>query len=133
MPTYHLNRSPMTILAYKDSDFQEISKWFSKRGKVVIEECLPQFGFIAPGVAAGFLVQTDCKVCFLEPFVSNPDATREQKTTAFNLIMFNLINLAKLMEFKYIFGVSSIPKMVDLCLDHGFSIQDTSTVLVRTI
>lgn len=123
----------MEIRSYDNTDFPELKNWFSLRGKEVIEECLPQFGFIAPGIAAGFLMQTDCKVGILEPFISNPNTTKEQRDEAINIIMFNLINLAKLMEFKFIFGISTSESMIERSLKHGFHIQDKSTVVVRSV
>jgi hypothetical protein len=133
MTTYHLSEIPMQVRAYSDRDFPEIQVWYRSRGMSAIEDCLPQFGFIAPGIAAGFLVQTDTKYCFLEPFISNPTSTIEERDEALNLIMFNLINLAKLLEFKYIFGVSRSQGMISRALRHGFVEQDISTVVRKEI
>lgn len=119
----------MNIRAYTNEDFSELNDWYRARGAKIQERYLPQYGFIVEGIAAGFLMQTDCPVCFLEPFISNPSATKHDRDRALNLILNQLVSLARLQEYELIYGVSTSKTMVDRSINTGFQIQDISTVV----
>ena len=84
------------VRAFKELDYHEFSEWFKARNLKCPNKCfLPEMGLIEPGVAAGFMIKTDCKFGILDFFVSNPDADKEKSDKTLFLIADILINSAK--------------------------------------
>lgn len=100
---------------YEREDFNMIKEWSS-----VPLTILPKTGLIVPNVAAGFLVSTDTNYCFLEPFIGNPKADKEERDIALFTIIDGLIDEAKRLGFDLVFGVLSHPKMIERGLKRGF-------------
>lgn len=119
------------IREYRPSDLIDIKTWFRLHSRPLDETLMPSIGFIAPGIAAGFLVRTDCGFCFLEPFISNPKSTYVERNDALSLILDKLVETSRLLNFKYAIGVSTSKSMISRALGKGFHIQDISTVVVK--
>lgn len=88
---------------YVDQDFETICQWFEAREMSrPNRKDLPKVGMIEDGVAAGFLVQTDSSVAFLEFFVSNPAAGRKKRKRSLDSIADELVKVARSFKFKMI-------------------------------
>jgi hypothetical protein len=107
---------------YIDEDFEAIESWYLERGMQVNEEDFPIVGFIAPGIAAGFLMQTDTKCCILEPFIANPHTTMAEREAALVPIMEALVQEARNLGYHRVFGFSIHPTMLDRAEDMGFEV-----------
>lgn len=60
-----------------------MNSWCAARGLAPVDShTLPQLGVIVPGVAAGFLYRTDSSLGFLDGFISNPAAPKEERAAA---------------------------------------------------
>lgn len=101
---------------YDKSDFEVISKWFD-----VPHNMLPTVGFIEPGVAVGFLVQTDTNMCFLEPFIANPQVDRAERNLALYAIMQALLDEAKALKYDMALGIATHKGMIQRAYDLGFT------------
>lgn len=95
---------------------------------------LPTVGFIVPGIAGGFLMQTDTNSCIFEPFIANPESYGQDRDEALIQIMQDLLNAAKDKGYKRVFGFSTHPGMVSRALSLGFTIiENTSATVCKDI
>ena len=123
-------RRPKQARKYTSEDFNQVRDWYNNRSLAPIEDLLPQVGFIVPGIAAGFLMQTDTKCCILEPFISNPFAESLDRKDALDLIMGELILEAYRLGYNRIYGFSTRPSMIERAKQYGFEIveKDSKTL-----
>ena len=85
----------MEVRPFTESDLPEFNRWLALRGMLPLRRSsLPRMGRIVPGVAAGFLMQTDTDRAFLEPLLTNPEAPPNQRNDAINEIVLSLMLLA---------------------------------------
>lgn len=115
---------------YMNEDFEEIRSWYDMRGMTVELQDLPKVGFIVPGVAAGFIMQTDTNCCILEPFIANPLTLKKCREVALDSIFKHLIKEAQTLGFKKIFGFSTHLKMVWRAQTFGFRVIETNCLTV---
>ena len=102
-------------------DLEEIDSWYLARGlKPLPHSQLPQFGYIVPGIACGFLVQTDSSNAFLEGFATNKFAKSYQKVDAIDLIAKKLLTVAKELGYTHVFAMTKHPNIMAACVDNEF-------------
>lgn len=106
---------------YTPDDFTTINRWFLSRGlKAPPETYIPDIGFIEPGVAAGFMIQTELPYAIFDLFITNPRADKDHRTVALDLIVIELFRMAKSLDCKTIRAESHINTIRDLAKRHGF-------------
>lgn len=95
-----INSSRLKVLAnlrsVNEHDFEEIISWFEKRH--FPKPPLWVFsnkGFITPGVAVGFLYLTNSSIAYIDCYVSNPEAKKEDRKKAFERITDRILSTAK--------------------------------------
>lgn len=104
------------------TDFSQFKEWHERRGmKVPDDVILPMIGLIVDGVAAGFLIQTDCALGFLDFFVTNPLASKEERNDALDDIGFSLIVTAKRLGVKALMCNTKFKNIKALAHKHGFN------------
>lgn len=101
-------------------DWIVIEPWFRHYGWTLSLEDLPIVGLIVPGIAAAFLVQTDTTYCFLEPFIANPDTSKEARAEVLRELMKGLVKEAKSKGFKHVFGFSTVSNLINISEELGF-------------
>lgn len=116
-------------------DYSDINAWFHERkGEYFPVKFLSGTGFIVPGVAVGFLIRTDANVGILEPFVSNPHAPEKERDEALNKILKKLVDHAKSLGYRAVFGFSTAQTMIDRALKQDFDILEiNSTTVVKEL
>ncbi len=72
---------------------------------------LPDVGLIEEGVAAGFLYRADGGLGLLDGFVSNPDASSEERHKALNEIIVGLMRIANENGITNVIGLTRDPSM----------------------
>lgn len=77
----------MTLRRYRAADGLEVSEWYKARAIETPRAQLPEVGYIIDGVAAGFMIQTDTDVAFIEGLVSNPRASKQSRDKALDMIV----------------------------------------------
>ena len=117
------------VREYTKYDYDEVSSWFHSRKIEITEDYLPQHGFIEPGIAAGFIYMTDANFCIFESFISNPEASKEEKEIALREVVMQMIKKAKELEFKEIYGFATSQKMITIGYEQGFKhVENCATI-----
>lgn len=99
---------------YDSSMYNEVSKWFKEhRGDNIPEDLLSEVGFIIPGVAVGFLIKTNTSMCLFEPFITNPEASKEDRDWALAFIVTCLEHEALRLGYKSCYGIATAPTMIE--------------------
>lgn len=82
---------------FHPEDLASINGWYAARGESgLIPTAIPETGLIEPHIACGFLYRTDAPaLCFLDSFVSNPEASLRARATSLREIAQRLIELAQ--------------------------------------
>jgi hypothetical protein len=81
--------------------FEEVNAWNRARGhREWTAEELPSMGMMVPGVAAGFMYQTDSTVAFLENFISNPEAKASEVSEAIDELVDFFRSQAKNLDIQ---------------------------------
>lgn len=119
---------------YKPQHYEMVNDWFkSRKGDSIPEQFLAPTGFIVPGVAVGFLIKTDCNVCFFEPFISNPKATTELRIKALDEIVTMLEREAANLGYRFVYGLATAPTMLEHGKNHGWVNIGNHTVIVKEL
>lgn len=104
-----------------EEDYEEINGWYKGHNLDPLDNDLfPLTGIIVPGIAAGFLIRTDCAVAFLEGFVTNPLADKENRRIAIDKIAEHLIEDGKDKGVRTFMALTEHPSIVGLCEKYGF-------------
>jgi hypothetical protein len=91
-------------------DHPEIASWYRAHDqKMVPIDLLPPQGLIWPGVAAGFMMKTDSKVCFLEHYIANPRAFKEVSRRALELITDQFLQASRAQGYVAVFALTNHP------------------------
>lgn len=105
-------------------DHDEINSWYYEWNMPPLKDSeFPKLGF-TNGIAAGFLVQTDSMVCFLDGYISNREALKEDREKAICEITEALLQSAKDLGFKRIIAISTQKAILKYCDMHGFLSTD---------
>lgn len=110
---------------FKAKDLSAVQEWLVKRGKFAdfSRVSLPEIGFIEPDVAVGFLYRGEAQNCFLDVYISNPDAAKEARNSALDAITNELILRAKELGFKNINAITKDDSIVVRAQRHGMKLQ----------
>jgi hypothetical protein len=98
---------------------KEAEAWFLARGIEIKDLCFPPVGFIYPGVAAGWLGQTDFDVCFVDCLISNPEAPKELRAEALDQVILALVQKGKDLRYHTVAGLTKVPAVMERALGLG--------------
>ena len=107
----------MKIKHLSSDDFESVAKWqaLHDQGPFKIRlrrEDFPQAGFIIEDLAAAFLMTTNSKTCFIEGFVSNPEAPIVKRARAVQLLIYDLILRAEKLGYHQVIAFTSKDSMI---------------------
>jgi len=108
------------VRKYQKSDYKEVESWFHKRDIPITEDYLPPTGFIVPGKAAGYIFRSDGNFCVFECFVGNPNCSKLERKIALQQIVAVMIQEAKQMGFKEVYGFATSKLMLEIGYAQGF-------------
>lgn len=103
-------------------DYNQLEEWGNNRDVSPPQlELLPTTGFIVDDVACGFLYLTNSAVGFLEAFMANPKADKNNRSEALNSITLKLIELAEVNQCKVLKCDTKIDAIVNRAKSFGFT------------
>ena len=115
----------MEVRRYTSSDYSSLETWWKDQNwSSVPEDHLPEYGLIVDGIAAAFLYRTDSKFALLEFVIANPNSSKEERSEALDLIIDNLLFVAKELGFSTVFTSLEHPKLLERYEKHGFVATD---------
>lgn len=115
-------------------DYPEMSKWFEARGqKPPPVEFLPASGMFVPGVAAGFLIITDCRFGILDFFITNGDVPKKARAKALHDIATSLVEHARSIGMKFVKCDTRYDIIKDLAIELHFSYYGESSCFAREL
>jgi len=79
-------------------------------------------------VCAGFLYNTDSKICVFEFVVSDPFAKKQIRCDALNLLIETIKNIAKAREYSLIYTSINIDAYIKKLKESGFIVADRGQV-----
>lgn len=104
-----------------ERDFGSFSRWLEAR-KVPspARHILPKYGYIVPDVACGFIYLTDSSLGLIEWYVTNPEASCEDRREAMQIITDLLIITGKKNGCKILSANTKHKSIEKIALDNGF-------------
>lgn len=119
---------------YDPNMYDQINEWFrDHRGDSIPEALLSKVGFIVPGVAVGFLIQTDTDVCLFEPFISNPKVPSELRETSLAGIVESLELEASKLGYRFCYGIATAPTMIEHGVKRDWVVMGNYTVIAKEL
>ena len=106
-------------------DYDILEKWWRGHGSFPPEpEHLAPMGIVVEvdqkPICAGFLYNTDSKICVFEFVVSDPDASKEDRCNSLNLLIDRIQRLARELEYSLIYTSINIEAYIRKLKDAGF-------------
>lgn len=124
----------MTLRRFKPADLLDIDDWYTQwKMAPPFGGNVPPVGYIIPGVAAGFLGQTDFQVAFIEGLIANPRANKDERDDALNLIVSTIERTAKELGFKIIVGLTQRDAVLSRAKRHFFRVHGDFTMVAKEI
>jgi hypothetical protein len=109
-----------------EKDYKTLCEWWSghEGWPAIPEVFLPKVGLIVDGLCAGFLYQTDSGFAWLEWVVGNPQADKEARSEALDLLVKELLRVAKELGFQAVFSAIKHPGLLERYEKFGFNVTD---------
>jgi len=122
----------MNVERYEQAKhYADFEKWYVRRTQGAMgPEFLPKVGYVVPGVAMGFLYQTDSKVSLIEALVANPDVPVSERTKGIDAVVLAIIGEAQRLGFKVLYGQTDLPVIVERAKRLGFVHDPTQQTTV---
>ena len=106
---------------FRRDDLDELNSWYVGHGMPTLPpSALPTLGMVQPGVAAGFLYETDSGVCLVEGFVSRPGSGPKERHRALEGITEALLASARDQNFKHAVAICRTSAVEKRAARHGF-------------
>lgn len=122
------------IRSYYRADLSDLQDWLELRGLPRAEaHWFPSIGFIAPGLAVGFLFQTDSSLAFLDNYISNPTADSFRVGRAVSKITDRLLAKAEQLGFDYVKCATDKGSVKKMALRKGFKNVGEHTCFFKEI
>lgn len=106
-------------------DYVTLQKWWNEYGSFApIPDHLPPTGVIVEieekPVCAGFLYNTDAKICVMEFLICDPQINKENRDLGLNRLIEVLRDLAISRGYTAIYSSTGIPKFIGRLKEQGF-------------
>lgn len=97
----------------RKEDYAEINSWLAQRNIPTIPLGLfPPTGFIAPGIAAAFLIKTDSQVGVIDYLSSNPKLNQMFTNNHIDAIIRELVSECNKENYKMVVGNTFLMQVV---------------------
>jgi len=115
----------MDIRDYKPEDYATIWQWWRKHKSYAPEEdLLPDSGIVVFNenydTAAGFIYQTNSKMCIFEFVIVNPEASKKERNEALDLLIKSVVDFCNTNDYKMIYTSTSLRKYISRLKENGF-------------
>lgn len=116
-------------------DLKHINEWLQKRSHAELDPYnIPAVGFVSTymkrPIAAGFLREAECDSAIFDGLVSNPQATKEFRHQALDLVIEAILSYAKAKDINQIWAWSIDASTLERAARHGFVKQPHTLVVL---
>ena len=119
---------------FRIDDIAEMNGWLSEHEQGPVPPwALPEFGLFEPGVAAGFLYETDSGLALLEGYSSNPRSDAAVRSKALDDITEGLLEAAHDRGFRRVLAICQVPAIERRAERHGFKTVGAYTLMGRMV
>lgn len=110
----------------REKDYPTLVDWWTRHKftPVPMSMILPQTGYIAHEIAAGFLYLSNSPLAMIEWVVCSPDASKEARGPAINELIDHICMSAKLGGSSVIFTTTVLPAFSKRLQDLNFTEND---------
>lgn len=127
----------LEVRIYQVYNFKHVTKWLAARGSYLPQESeMPEFGAVAYDdaipVAAGFIRRVEGNHGQLDGLVTDPDQPGELRSNAIDLVVEELMAMAKAMRIRSLVAFSADTNTLMRSLKHGF-VQQPHTMIVADL
>lgn len=125
----------MDVIAFnRDNHLELVSEWLKARGmNEMLAQEVPQFGFICfnehEPICAGFLRKVEGGYMFMDSLITNPIAAPHLRNKAINLVVTELIELAKDLKITKILAYSTDSNTLERSKKYGFRALPENVVI----
>lgn len=114
-----------TRLFDKEKDYDILSSWWKKHGSYApMPDHLPPTGIMVEiedtPACAGFLYNTDAKICVIEFVICNPQLSKQKRDKTLTRLIAILRDLAIKRGYTAIYNSTGIPKFIGRLKEAGF-------------
>lgn len=111
----------MNVRAFREEDFKVVRGWKLGRDNYFPPRShFPKSGYMVEGVSCIFLIETNTAMAFLEFFISNPEASLNDRLKAFDALIVAAEKDAFAKGYDTLTGNTWIPKVMALGLRYDF-------------
>lgn len=104
-----------------EKHYSLVERWLLARGmKPQSKELFSNEGTVVNGNAIGFLFVTNSKQAYIDNFVSNPGASKEERDLALDELIENLEERAKFVGVKLLNVVTGLDSIKERFEKHGY-------------
>jgi len=126
----------MFVRAFKDSDYEEVSKWWNKQGWPSLPvELLPDTGIVVEChgkmCCVGWLYTSNSELAWLGWPVANPDAPAFSRGRAVLKMIETLESLAKELGYSALMTFSEVPAMMKAYEQKDWKIGETTRQILK--
>jgi hypothetical protein len=111
----------------------QIEEWSKKRGCVWTSSKRSTYGYIVPGVAAGWLYVTDGDFCIAEGLISNPDASSGARHEAFWALQEAFEDRSRQLGKQRIIGLLASDAMQAQAVDKGYKVLGVHLLIQKEL
>lgn len=122
----------MRLKRFKAENLEEVNMWHALRHMASLKsDMIPTIGYYVPGVAAGFLFRTDCSVCFLDGYISNPLTQKSERAEALDKITSALLDTAERLGYHVVVAMTQNPSVRKRCEENKFNYKGERSLFIR--
>lgn len=119
---------------FKAEDLVDVNAWYVGHGMPALRpSVVPKVGLVQPGVAAGFLYETDSGICMLEGYVTSPEAGPKARNAALDEITDSLLGYAQEIGFKHAIAICRDSAVEKRAAKHGFGMLGRFALMAKEI
>lgn len=103
--------------------------WHERKFPQIPVHLLPQTGLVVESddgvpICAGFMFRTDSPVAIINHLVSDPTYEREARSMAVDLLIMDLVGIAKSMGYLMVTGATNLSRLTERYQKLGFKCYD---------
>lgn len=119
----------METRPYIPEDFEQVYSWGKQWDAEYKANLFPPTGLIIDGVGVYFMYETQSSLVFLESMVCNRDIDKETRHKGADLLLTNMLKLAKDKGYEVAYACTNNPSVVERGLRIGAKVSPSYALI----